>query len=271
MIGFTFQAPALNALPQPAMPHADTSSARFKPSLGVGLVLYFGYLVIVFATWVFNGVDYQRIGESVETTRLGYALPTLLGCSFLVVALTWLGWWRQVLFDSTRLGPRWLVVLPVTVAVVIASNLLGLQADRLGADLLLWSALGALGVGFGEEMITRGSLVVGLRSRFGEGRQGRVWLISTLLFSAMHVPNVFFGLPLWAMPFQVLLTFIMGTALYLIRRHTGTLIVPMVLHGLWDSSLFLSVATGREPSPLQFVVYPLTVLCAIAVVRRGWR
>ena len=156
----------------------------------------------------------------------------------------------------------------MTVAVVIASILLGLQADRLGADLLFWSALGALGVGFGEEMITRGSLVVGLRSRFGEGRQGRVWLISTLLFSAMHVPNVFFGLPLWAMPFQVLLTFIMGTALYLIRRHTGTLIVPMVLHGLWDSSLFLSVATGREPSPLQFVVYPLTVLCAIAVMRR---
>jgi len=31
------------------------------------------------------------------------------------------------------------------------------------------------------------------------------------------------------------------------------------------------VATGREPSALQFVVYPLTVLCALALVRRGWR
>jgi len=253
------------------MPLADNSSARFKPSLGAALALYAGYLGIVFATWVFNGVDYQRIGESADTTRLGYALPTLFGSAFLVVALSGLGWWRPVLFDSTRLGPRWLAVLPVTVAVVIASNLLGLQTDRLGADLLVWSALGAVGVGFGEEVVTRGSLVVGLRSRFGEARQGRVWLISTLLFSAMHAPNVLFGLPLWAMPFQLLLTFIMGTALYLIRRHTGTLIVPMVLHGLWDSSLFLSVATGREPSALQFVVYPLTVLCALAVVRRGWR
>lgn len=253
------------------MPLADNSSARFKPSLGAALALYAGYLGIVFATWVFNGVDYQRIGESADTTRLGYALPTLFGSAFLVVALSGLGWWRPVLFDSTRLGPRWLAVLPVTVAVVIASNLLGLQTDRLGADLLVWSALGAVGVGFGEEVVTRGSLVVGLRSRFGEARQGRVWLISTLLFSAMHAPNVLFGLPLWAMPFQLLLTFIMGTALYLIRRHTGTLIVPMVLHGLWDSSLFLSVATGREPSALQFVVYPLTVLCALALVRRGWR
>jgi membrane protease YdiL (CAAX protease family) len=85
---------------------------------------------------------------------------------------------------------------------------------------LLWLSLGAVGVGFGEEMITRGSLIVGLRSRFGEGQ---VWLISTLLFSALHVPNVIFGLPMLAMPIQVLLTFIVGTGFYVRRRMSGTL------------------------------------------------
>jgi membrane protease YdiL (CAAX protease family) len=115
-------------------------------------------------------------------------------------------------------------------------------------------------------MITRGSLIVGLRNRFGENR---VWLISTLLFSALHIPNVIFGLALWAMPVQVLLTFIMGSGFYVIRRMSGALILPMVLHGLWDSSLFLNVATGGVPAPVQFVIYPLAIACLIAVLLKN--
>jgi membrane protease YdiL (CAAX protease family) len=109
-------------------------------------------------------------------------------------------------------------------------------------------------------------VIVGLRSRFGENR---VWLVSTFLFSALHIPNVIFGLPLWAMPVQVLLTFVMGSGFYVIRRMSGTLILPMVLHGLWDSSLFLNVATGGVPSPVQFVIYPLAIACLIAVLLKN--
>lgn len=65
-----------------------------------------------------------------------------------------------------------------------------------------------------------------------------MWFFSTLLFSALHVPHVIFGL-------------------------------PMVLHGLWDSSLFLNVAAGREPSPVQFAVYPLAIACAIGMALHG--
>jgi membrane protease YdiL (CAAX protease family) len=115
-------------------------------------------------------------------------------------------------------------------------------------------------------MITRGSMIVGLRSRFPEIK---VWLLSTLLFSALHVPNVIFGFPLLAMPVQVLLTFIFGSGMYVIRRTSGTLILPMILHGLWDSSLFLSVATGVEPSATQFAVYPLAIVCVIVVLLKN--
>ena len=236
-----------------------------RPSVGGGFVLYLGYLAIFFATWWINGVDYLRIGESAETTRLWYAQPTLFGCAFLVLAISVLGWWRLVLFDEYRAGPRWLWVLPAAMACIILINFLGLDAGKLSPQLLLWSLLGAVGVGFGEEMITRGSMVVGLRSRFSEGR---VWLISTLMFSALHVPNVLFGLPLWQMPIQLVLTFVIGSGLYVIRRVSGTLVLPMVLHGLWDSALFLSVATGVVPSPVQFAVYPLAIVCVVALLRR---
>ena len=81
------------------------TALRHQPSVAWGLMLYVGYLTVFFAAWAINGVDYLRIGESAETTKLWYAIPTLLGCSFLVVALTWLGWWRLALFDASKSGP----------------------------------------------------------------------------------------------------------------------------------------------------------------------
>jgi uncharacterized protein len=249
-------------------PTTNNNTSIRSPSIWMAMILYLGYLAIFFSTWIINGVDYNRIGESAETTKLWYALPTLFGCAFLIVAISILGWWRRVLFDSSTTGPRWIWVLPIVTAAIIVNNLLGIPSEKLSMGLLLWSLLGAVGVGFGEEMITRGSMIVGLRSRFSEGH---VWLISTALFSALHIPNVFFGLPMYAMPFQVLLTFIMGSGFYLIRRMSGTLILPMLLHGLWDSSLFLSIATGAEPSAIQFIVYPLAIICAVPVLVKGWK
>lgn len=136
----------------------------------MGFLLYFGYLAIFFATWAINGVDYLRVGESAETTKLWYAIPTLLGCAFLAIAITALGWWRQVLFDKTKSGPLWVWILPIAITGIIVVNFAGLNTSKLSPAILLWSTLGAIGVGFGEEMITRGGMVVGLRSRFPEGK-----------------------------------------------------------------------------------------------------
>jgi membrane protease YdiL (CAAX protease family) len=194
-------------------------ATKHQPSVGLGMLLYLGYLAIFFSTWAINGVDYNRIGQNVETTKLWYAFPTLFGCAFLVVAITRLGWWRITLFDRSKSGPLWVWLLPAVIGGIILNNFLGLKSGKLSPELLLWSTLGAVGVGFGEEMITRGSMIVGLRSRYSEVK---VWLISTALFSA--------------------------------------------LHGLWDSSLFLSASMGVTPSAVQFAVYPLAIACAIAVL-----
>ena len=61
----------------------------------------------------------------------------------------------------------------------------------------------------------------------------------------------------------------MESGFYAMRRMSGTLLLPMVLHGLWDSSLFLSISTGAAVSPIQFVVYPVALVCVIAVLRHG--
>jgi len=251
----------------PGVPAARGHSLRVAPSVAIGLAVYAGYLAIFYATWAVNHVDYEHIGETAESAKLHYAMPTLLGCAFLVVAITALGWWRPVLFDRVRSGPRWAWIGPIAMGLIALTSYGFIKADNLSGALVLWSILGGIGVGFGEEVITRGTMVVGLRSRLTEGK---VWLYSTLLFSALHIPNVLFGLSPAGVPGQLVLTFIMGSMLYATRRLSGTLLLPIVLHGLWDSSVFLPHATGADPNPLQFVLYPLAIASAIVVIRRNW-
>jgi membrane protease YdiL (CAAX protease family) len=242
------------------------SNLKWKPTAQLGIFLYLGYLAIFFGTWYINKVDYPRIGESIETIRLWYAYPTLFGSAFLLVALSVLGWWPIVMFDKVKSGPKWVWIFPIAMTLVIIHAFSQLNFSNISAELWLWTLLGALGVGFGEEVINRGGLIVGFRSGFNEIK---VWLFSTLLFSAMHVPNVLAGLPMERMPIQVLFTFIIGSGFYVVRRVSGTLIIPILLHGLWDSSIFITSATGGTPSAFSLLMYPLAIVCIIVVLRKN--
>lgn len=240
---------------------------RVAPTIWIGFAVYAGYLAIFYTTWAVNQVDYTTIGTTVESAKLHYALPTLFGCAFLVVAVSVLGWWRPVLFECTRSGPRWAWAGPVTMLLLAVASYFTLRPDRASAALVMWSVLGGIGVGVGEELITRGTMIVALRSRFTEGK---VWLIGTLAFSALHFPNMFFGLPPAAMFGQLVLTFVMGTLLYATRRLSGTLLLPIFLHGLWDSGIFLPRATGADAFLPAYFVYLAAIACAIPVIRRSW-
>lgn len=240
---------------------------RVRPSIGAAVGLYVGYLGIFFTTWAINDVDYDQIGETVESAKIHYALPTLFASAFLVVAVTALGWWRPALFDKERSGPRWAWIGPIVMIALALSSFLFLGDDNRTASLVLWGVLGAIGVGFGEEMLNRGTLVVALRARYTEEK---VWLYSTLAFSAMHIPNIFFGAPAaTVLTFQMLNTFVFGSLMWFTRRLSGTLLLPMFIHGLWDTSIFLPRATGSDGNPVQLLVIPVAIVCAIAVLKRN--
>ena len=117
---------------------------------------------------------------------------------------------------------------------IALSSFVLMNTDGATSELVMWSVLGAIGVGFGEEMITQGGLLVGFRTKYTEDK---VWLYTTLLFSALHIPNALFGESVGGMLGQLVLTFIFGSLLWATRRLAGTLLLSMFLHGLWDSSV----------------------------------
>lgn len=234
-----------------------------------GLVIYATYLAIFYSLWLFTGVDYTAIGRDETSIRMWYALPTLAGSLFVVATITYLRQWKPTLYESKRSGPAWVNILPISMLIIILINFTNTNGANVTPGLLIWSILGGVGVGIGEEIITRGSLLIGLRAHFTENK---AWLYSTLAFAALHIPNVLFGLGFAQMLLQLVLAFIMGSGFYAMRRTTGTLIVPIILHGLWDSSIFLPQATGSSQlNVFAVLIYPLAIISTLAVLSQNRR
>ncbi|SDE30023.1 CPBP family intramembrane glutamic endopeptidase [Auraticoccus monumenti] len=208
---------------------------RVRPRVRLGVLAFLGYLAVFYAIWIVNGIDYARVGESEDTLLRWYVSPLAGGLVVILVVVSVLGWWRPSLRDRSRL-PRSAWVLPVLMAVVAILNMVFGDHSRVTPTMWLFLVVGSLLVGFNEEVVARGQLLVALRSRFGETG---VWFLSTLLFSLLHLPNVFFGIGSLAI-LQVVIQFGLGSVYYLARRCSGSLVPAMVLHGLWDFSTFSS-------------------------------
>jgi membrane protease YdiL (CAAX protease family) len=69
-----------------------------------------------------------------------------------------------------------------------------------------------------------------------------VMVVSSLIFGLLHATNVLSGQEVLTVAVTVVFAFGFGICMYLTLRVTGNLIWPMLLHGLYDPTLFL--ATG---------------------------
>jgi membrane protease YdiL (CAAX protease family) len=231
----------------------------------IGVLVLATYLAVFYGIWIVNGVDYGRIGESASTILRWYVAPLAGGAVVLTVAASALGWWRPALFEKER-APRWLIASPVFMAVGAVVILLSKDYTRTTAAMLFLLVVGSLLVGFCEELATRGLLLVGLRARCTEGW---AWFLSTLLFGLLHLPNWAFGVGPGATG-QVVLAFGAGTALYLARRTTGSLIWAMLIHGLWDFAAFIG-SGAVVLSPVLVVANGLLGLTLVAFSWKGRR
>lgn len=237
---------------------------RVSPRASIAVLVAVVYLALVCAVWVVTGTDYTTIGSTVGTTVAGIVVPVGLGAVFLAAVTTYLGWWRPVLYEQPRVGPRWLLVVPILFVVIAIGSLSGADLSRFSATHLLMLVVGVVLVGFSEETLCRGIAVVGLR---GTGSEVLAWLGSCLVFALLHGVNALFGAPVAATGMQILFAFLAGSVLYVTRRVTGVLVACMVIHAFWDFSSFAAQA-APGPSPLRLVAllqYPTAVLALVGV------
>jgi membrane protease YdiL (CAAX protease family) len=215
---------------------------RIQPRPAIAWAIGIGYPLLFLVLEKIIGIDYDKIGTTTDTIVKGIVVPVVIGSLVLVVVTTLLGWWRPVLrelpTDPPR-PPRWLLVVPI---LVFIATLLGIDYGNLGtmgAAMILWLAIGTALVGFSEEITYRGLALVGFRRGYGEVR---VWLFTALLFGLLHGVNLVLGQGAVLTVRQIFFAFVLGSIFYAIRRISGTIVVVMVIHALWDFGSFSHVA-----------------------------
>ena len=187
-------------------------------------------------------------------------IPVGIGAVFLAEYTTYLGWWRAVMFERPGTAPRWTMAVTLLYLVAALSGIGSSGVFGLPARHVLALALGCALVGFSEEILTRGVLLVGLRGAVSEGW---VWLLTCLLFGLLHPLNVFFGQSLGTTVRQIGLAFLAGSALYVVRMAQAALLPAMALHAMWDFGTLGASASNTTTPVLVGLLLQLTMVVSL--------
>lgn len=232
------------------------------------LVVVVIYVAIIQGVGLLIGVDTHDAKSPFPTAEAllrNALIPIGLSVAYGIAVVTWLGWWGEVLHDRQPVQ-RWVRFVPISMIVIA---LIGINVSHLADQTVaLVGGLIVLGifVGVGEELMFRGVGVVSFRR--GGFSEGKVALWSSLVFGLVHVSNAISAGPRALVQAAVVST--SGYFFYLARRSGGTILLAMLAHGLWDFSLFSSLA-GSEPKAYfgMFLVILLQLgLIVLLIVRR---
>ncbi len=245
-------------------------------TLNRGLVALALYAVIFIVIQLASGVDYDEITETTGNLIGFVVIPVGVGVLALAALTVKWGAATELLSEPERTRkPVILAFLPVLIALYGMLALATTPWDEWNGSLLALIVIGTILVGIGEELVYRGYVLVGARKRFNEVG---AWFISSATFGLFHGLNLITGQAVGTTVQQIGTAFLFGSTFYLVRRWSGTLLLPMALHALWDCSTFLHAGRGEADAgvatkdaamslPISLLVI-FTIIGLIMVLRR---
>lgn len=214
----------------------------------IGWPFVIGWFVVHTVVWISlvklvpgdDFVEYDDLGLLGTPWVRQFVIALVVVAVLQVAAVQWLGWWGDVLRDG--LGARAWMWAPVAYIVVLTVVQLAREGlSDVPAHYWIGVSATTLLVGFTEELSFRGVLLVAARRLTSERN---AWLVSSALFGLFHLPNAVLGQSIGGSVFQVVMTALIGSAFYCLRRTSGSLVPCIVLHAVYDWVLIQSNALG---------------------------
>lgn len=183
-------------------------------------------------------------------------------CGYVILVLSLLRWWGEAGFARLKAHRRLIFYLPLFVLPLLV--LAGNGVKTAGAGRMIAFALFVLMVGFAEEGLVRGII---LRALLPAGAV-RAVLLSSLIFGASHLANIWQGASATATIVQVIFATFLGIGVAGARVYTGTIWPAIGLHWLVDlfdvASRGFQLPSSQAVTPVRAVVpIALTSLCAL--------
>ena len=216
---------------------ADGSKYRLKPTLINALIIAVVYIVFLTLLQKLFGVTYPDLTKSSSNILYGVLIPVAIGSLVLTIIALWSGWWEDLWMDEYQIkGHKWMHIFLIMVVIQIIVNFVAGNINSLDAQFIIYAFIGTAFVGYSEELLARGLLVRGARgSRYSEVK---VFLIVMVVFGSLHGVNIINGQDIMTTLEQIVTAGLVGGVFYTVFRKSGFLVVPMVLHGLYDFSIF---------------------------------
>lgn len=241
-------------------PESSTAPGAVGRRTPIWLLVSLAVLVSIvpaFVTVVLLGGGFETYPD-VRSVLVDFVIPDVAMLVVLVLVIVARGLWGPVVRDDRPTRPWvWLVPAALTVTALAATDW------RRVVDGGLTSVVGLVGVAIlvaNEELLYRGVLLDELRRRTTEARAG--WL-SSILFGLVH----FLGGPV-----QVLVSTVFGQLMYLSRRVSGGIVVPIIAHTAWNYSVMSSFLSADPDDEAMSSVYlsllSLALLVGVVVGRR---
>lgn len=200
--------------------------------------------IAILAAFVYTTI--MGIGMFYMKTFLGisYGQPEMMNLFwFILIILNAINvFWVTRYFSWQAIGFRpldrkqllWFLPLILVLIAMWVVFLSGLARTSLSAA--QWQLFALVGfttllVGFGEEIMYRGMV---LHAFLTTGRVRWAMLVSAIAFSLLHAVNVFGGLPLMAVPIQLLNTFQFGFFFAPLMLKLNNILPLIIFHWLWD-------------------------------------
>jgi len=141
---------------------------------------------------------------------------------------------RDIFFERAAFNlSRLYWALPLAEVGISIVALFQVQYSLLAFGTIALALIASLSIAMNEEIVTRGILLVGLRN--DKVDEWKVYVITLVVFSLLHLVNLLGG----GSFLEIVLQFTGGTIYYVARRVSDTLIVAILIHALYDTSIFL--------------------------------
>jgi membrane protease YdiL (CAAX protease family) len=208
----------------------------------VSLVVFVIWTAIVIGGHLIQAGGKESLDELVaNSVVIGLVVAPL----FLLGVVAYLRWWHEVAMDTlgnfSKYIYLWLPALYILYYFFSAFRK-GLPAGNTITIVLINTLL----VGISEELMFRGVLFHGSWSKFNAIKT--VW-ITGIIFGVVHSLNGFITGDFAAATGQALGAITFGVLFGALRLHLASIYPLMLLHWLWDFSIFLGSA-GAQPSDL---------------------